>query len=49
METLCLGDNYRKRWARIKEFSFDKVEVVLDKTSCNPKSYNPGGCNFTKL
>ncbi len=47
METLCFTGNYRKRYARIKEFSFDKVEVVLDKTSY--KSYNPRGCNFTKL
>lgn len=38
METLCFKGNYRKRWARIKEFSSNKVEVVLDeflKQFCN--------------
>lgn len=30
METLCFTGNYRKRWARIKEFSNEKAEVVLD-------------------
>jgi len=38
METLCFKGNYRKRWARIKEFSCKKVEVVLDeylKQFCN--------------
>ena len=38
METLCFTGNYRKRFARIKEFSSEKVEVVLDeflKQFCN--------------
>ena len=38
METLCFTGNYLKRMARIKEFSCEKVEVVLDeylKQFCN--------------
>jgi transposase-like protein len=38
METLCFTGNYRRRWARIKEFSCKKVETVLDeylKQFCN--------------
>lgn len=38
METLCFIGNYRKRFARVKEFSQEKVEVVLDeflKEFCN--------------
>mgnify|MGYP000353679843 CR=1 FL=1 len=31
METLCFRGNYTKRFARVKEFSNEKVEVVLDK------------------
>ncbi len=30
MEQLCFVDNYRKRFARVKEFSCEKVEFVLD-------------------
>jgi len=30
MEQLCFIGNYRKRWARVKEFSSETVEVVLD-------------------
>ena len=38
MEQLCFVDNYRKRFARVKEFSCEKVEFVLDeflKAFCN--------------
>jgi len=38
METLCFTGNYRKRFARVKEFSHEKVEFVLDeflKQFCN--------------
>lgn len=38
METLCFQGNYDKRFGRLKEFSQDKVEVVLDeylKIFCN--------------
>jgi len=31
MEPLCFEGHYRKRFARVKEFSCDQVEVVLDK------------------
>jgi putative transposase len=31
METLCFTGNYRKRFARVKEFCNEKVEFVLDK------------------
>jgi len=30
MESLCFTGNYRKRWAKVKEFSNEKVEFVLD-------------------
>ena len=30
METLCFTGNYFKRFARVKEFSQEKVEFVLD-------------------
>jgi transposase-like protein len=38
METLCFTGNYRRRYARVKEFSHQKVEVVIDeflKEFCN--------------
>ena len=38
MEQLCFVDNYRKRFARVKEFSCEKVEFILDeflKAFCN--------------
>jgi len=31
METLCFTGNYTRRFARVKEFSNERVEVVLDK------------------
>jgi hypothetical protein len=30
MEQLCFTGNYRRRFARVKEFSCEKVEFVLD-------------------
>ena len=30
METLCFKGNYRKRFARVKEFSHEKAEIVID-------------------
>lgn len=30
METLCFNGNYRKRLARVKEFSNEKAEIVMD-------------------
>lgn len=30
METVCFTGNYRERFARVKEFSRQKTEVVLD-------------------
>ena len=38
MEQLCFTDNYKRRFARVKEFSNEKVEFVLDeflKDFCN--------------
>ena len=38
MEQLCFTGNYKRRFSRIKEFSSDKVEIVLDehlKRFCN--------------
>ena len=31
METLCFTGNYRKRFARVKEFCNERVEFVLDR------------------